>query len=70
MTDRLNAITVVLDHDIRDDDAEPLLNAIRMLRGVLEVTPHVADYASHVAESRARQAWRERILKILREDKE
>ncbi len=43
MTDRLNALIVILEHDIREDDAEPIINAIQQLRGVLQVEPHVAD---------------------------
>jgi hypothetical protein len=34
MTDRYNSLTVVLDRDIREDDAEHILNAIRMIKGV------------------------------------
>ncbi len=54
MTDRLNALTVVLEVDIRDDDAEPLIAAIRMLRGVQSVEPRVADSRDHIAYMRAR----------------
>ena len=38
MTDRLNALTVSLDRDIRDDDAEVIINAIKAIRGVNGVT--------------------------------
>lgn len=54
MTDRINAVTVVLETDIRDDDAENLMAAMRQLRGVLTVTPNVADLTAHLAEERAR----------------
>ena len=39
MTDRYDAFTVVLERNIRTDDAEPVLAAIRQLRGVLDVIP-------------------------------
>lgn len=52
MTDRYNAIIVVLDRDIRDDDAEPLLNAIRMMRGVASVEPQVSGYSADYAARR------------------
>ena len=52
MTDRYSSLTVVLERDIRDDDAEPLIAAIRQLRGVLRVVPKVAD-AGEVARQRA-----------------
>ena len=38
MTDRYNALIVVLEGNVRDDDAEPLLAAIRQLCGVLSVS--------------------------------
>lgn len=65
MTDRYNAITVVLDHDIREDDAESLLNAIRMLRGVLSVTPNVTSLESHVAHDRAINELRNKLRDVL-----
>jgi hypothetical protein len=52
MTDRYNALTVALSRDIRDDDAEVIINAIKMIRGVEDVTGNVVDMDSYVAESR------------------
>jgi hypothetical protein len=65
MTDRFNFLTVALESDIRSDDAEPLINAIRQLRGVLHVTPHVVRASDYVAEERVRQEMGEKILKII-----
>lgn len=66
MTDRINAITVVLENDIRDDDAEALLNAIRMIRGVLSVEPHIADSISAtVTEMRIRNDLRKQLYQII-----
>ncbi len=65
MTDRFHSLTVFLDKDIREDDAEPLLAAIRMIRGVQMVVGEVADPASAMAEFRARQEARAAIIKLL-----
>ena len=65
MTDRFHSLTVFLDKDIREDDAEPLLAAIRMIRGVRMVVGEVADPASAMAEFRARQEARAAIIKLL-----
>lgn len=55
MTDRISSITVVLESDMRDDDAAATLQAIRQIRGVLTVTGNVKDsLASHIAEMRVR----------------
>ncbi len=69
MTDRYNALVVVLDGDIRSDDAEPIINAIRQLKRVISVTGNVADTDSHVAEMRARFELEQKLLAALRPDK-
>jgi hypothetical protein len=43
MTDRYKGFSVTLIKDMRDDDAESLLDALKMLKGVLKVTPVLAD---------------------------
>lgn len=68
MSDRFNALTVVLDRDIRDDDAEPLINAIRMLKGVQSVEPRVADVSDHIAYGRVRREIEDRLWKALRDE--
>lgn len=65
MTDRYNALTVILESDMRDDDAESLLAAIRQLRGVASVQPHVADYVAAMAEERARRELGQKILHVI-----
>ena len=61
MTDRINALTVVLTDDWREDDVEPLIEAIKLLKGVLRVSPNIADLDNYVAEERAKH---ELIVKI------
>jgi len=61
MTDHTNALVVVLEHDIRTDDVESLMQAIRHLRGVLSVTPNVSNVDSHIAQQRAFYDIRERM---------
>lgn len=65
MSDRINAITVVLDKEYRDDDCEAILTALRMVRGVLSVVPNVADPSSYIAEERARHDLRKRLTEVL-----
>lgn len=52
MTDRYHALTVVLDADYRSDDAEQIINAIRQIRGVLSVEPHVTTSSDYAARAR------------------
>ena len=69
MTDRYHSLTVVLEKDIRDDDAEHILNAIRMIRGVASVAGEVADMNSHMAEERARQELGDKLFDVIYPDR-
>ena len=64
MTDRLTGLFVTLKA-IREDDAEPIIAAIRQLRGVLSVDKRVADPDFYVALVRAKSDLREKIFKVL-----
>jgi hypothetical protein len=61
MTDRYNYLTVALEKNIRADDAQPLINAIAMLRGVLQVEPNIADSEAWLAEVRVRQEFTDKL---------
>ena len=59
MTDRYNAFIVILESNIRDDEAQQTIDAIKQIRGVLDVVPHVADSNTAIAEARAKnELWR------------
>ena len=64
MTDRYHSVAVVLKKDVREDDAEFILNAIRMIKGVLSVKPYIADHVAHMAEERAKKELEDRILEV------
>jgi hypothetical protein len=66
VTDRVNALTVVLEQDVRVDDVEGLILAISRFVGVASVTANVADLDSHIAAKRARFVLEGRILDLLR----
>ena len=67
MTDRINGVFVTLDKDIRIDDAEHLLNAIRMVKGVADVSPNISDPNVHVARVTAKMELQQKIFDALRE---
>lgn len=66
MTDRYNSLTVVLEHDIREDDAELLINAIRMIKGVKAVSGNVVDHDSYVVETRIKDALRKKMFEMIK----
>jgi hypothetical protein len=68
MTDRVHSLQVVLDKDVRIDDVQALVSAIQQLRSVAAVTNLTADPSTHMAEVRARQLWRQKLIKLINED--
>lgn len=65
MTDRVYALTVVLDHDIRADDVEPLRQAILQMRNVLRVDGNVTDPGTLMAESRAQHEMHTKLFNAI-----
>jgi hypothetical protein len=58
MTDSIKGCFIAFDHDIREDDVEPLINAIRCLKGVQSVEQHVADVEDWHARERVKgELW-------------
>lgn len=68
MTDRYDHIMVVLEEDMRDDDAEGILDAIRRIRGVAAVLPHVVDANDAIERSRARFQLLTDIIKLFQKE--
>lgn len=66
MTDRHQGYIVTLTDDFREDDAEAIINAIRMVKGVASVTPIVADYEAHMARARVRSQVADLIRDVVR----
>lgn len=70
MTDRVHSLTVVLDQNYREDDVQTLVDAIKCLRGVLAVKKDVADHESYMAEERAKERYRDRVINALLDEGE
>lgn len=66
MTTRLKGLTVVLDYDIREDDAQLIIDAISMIKGVLMVKPIECETNDWMIESKVKMELRSKILDILK----
>lgn len=66
MTDRFNALIVVLDKDVREDDAQSLMQAISQFKGVASVSGNVADISDHIAKTLARRELLTAILELVK----
>lgn len=63
MTDRYMALTVVLERDLRGDDAAGLITALQQLKGVAEVRPVLVEpVALGVAQIRINNQLRESLF--------
>ena len=65
MTNRYSTLTVALEQDIREDDAQSLIHAIKMLRGVADVAGNVSDASQWLAETRVRRDLGEKVLAVV-----
>lgn len=65
MSDRIKGLTVTLEPNIRDDDAQPIIDAIRLIKGVIDVRPHVEDSDHHMAITVAKRDIYNAIASVL-----
>lgn len=65
MIDKYYALTVLLEKDTRSDDAQPILDAIKMIKGVLSVKPELSNLETYSAHQRAKIEIVEKPLKVL-----
>lgn len=65
MTPRYYALTVILAVPMRDDDAQAIIDAIGMIKGVADVQPLVANAELHWAKATALIDVRNDIMDVL-----
>ena len=66
MSDSYVALTVFLVDAIKDEDAKPIMEAIRMVRGGRAVEPIVDDAHATWAKETAKDELRSKLLDVLR----
>ena len=70
MTDRIKGVYVALDRDYRTDDVEEILNAIKMVKGVSDITVNIVDFDDWNNRSRIRQELSAKLWEALHDTKE
>jgi len=68
MTDRAKGFTITLEQDIRVDNMDYVLNALKMVKGVADVKPIINDSSTFVAERRLATELRDKLYDFI--DKE
>ena len=64
MTARIRSLTIALDEDIRTDDIECLVNAIKMMRNVLSVTTNEVNPNDWATESRVKLETAQKLTNL------
>jgi hypothetical protein len=67
MTDRVKGFVVTLEQDVRIDDIEPMLQAIRYMRGVANVEPSIADSSDWINQQRIKNDLRGKLQRFINE---
>lgn len=66
MTDRYKGFVVALESDLRDDDAEGIMTALRHVRGVAGVQPVLAHAVEdQIIAERVNREWRTALVRLL-----
>lgn len=65
MTDRYSGFVVTLEENMREDDAQAVLAALRMVRGVIGVEPVISNVEQVIADKRARRELGEKLWAVL-----
>lgn len=67
MTARVRSLTIALDDDIRTDDVESLVNAIKMMRNVLSVTTNEVNPNDWATERRVKLETAQKLTQLITE---
>ena len=66
MTDRLKGVHVSFEEDIRVDDAETIINAIKMIKGVSDVKGNITNPDDWLAREYVKQEIKDKLLDLYR----
>lgn len=67
MTDRIKGLVVTLDKDIRDDDVQQIIDAIKMIKCVIGVSGSVRNIDDHINRVKIKHDLEMKIYKALDE---
>ena len=67
MSDRVKGFVVVLDEDYKDDSAEIIENAIKMIKGIKSVTPSIVNSEDLMNRMKIQSEIKEKLYKLIDE---
>lgn len=66
MTDRHDGYIVTLDRDVHEDDAQEIINALKMIKGIVAVDPIKSDIGTLIAKQHAKYEIINQIYEVLK----
>jgi len=67
MSDRVKGLVVTIKDDVRIDDIQPLIDAISMLKGVVNVEPNISDINDHINRQKVYYDVKNKIYQLLKD---
>jgi hypothetical protein len=67
MTDRIKGFAVTLEEDMRIDDIDNIINAIRMIKGIASVEPSISNIDDDINRERIKSEFRDEFIKFYKE---
>lgn len=64
MSQKVNSLTVVFEHDLSEEQAELLATSIKLFAGVIEVEQNVTNNMSFVEDVRAKAKYRDLFIEF------
>jgi hypothetical protein len=68
MTTRLNGLVVAFENDIREDDAQSIIDAILMIKGVASVTTNSVQPDDYIFRSRIKAEIEKALYEAFQKD--
>ena len=68
MTDRIKGMTITLDADIREDDVQAIVNAMKMIKGVVHVEPSIVTVEDHINREMIRYEFKHKLFNFVKEE--
>lgn len=65
MTDRFKGLVVTFEHPVREDDAEALIQAIKMLKGVIGVAPVLENVDDQINRTQIRDELGQKLIDLV-----
>lgn len=66
MTDRVKGLTITLEKDVRVDDVEYIVNAIKMIKGISSVDLSIVTFDDHINRARIYGEVRTKLFEFIK----